>query len=306
MAFTTGVLIGIGETFEERVDTLLAIRDIQQEYGHIQEVIIQNFRAKAGTRMAGCAEPSPMEVARTVAVARLILGGDMNIQAPPNLNPPPIACFSKQGSMIGAGFLPSPATISIQKPLGRTSMLLRKHAGRRDSRWLNDWPSTTTLLIAMSSLLKTWLACSTASAELPPENLVNPIDDSSREVRRILDVALQGADISWQDALRLCETEGADLYATLAAADELRRRQVGDVVSYVINRNINFTNVCVKHCGFCALAGPIEMVKATFCRRMKFSAAHNRQFPWAPPKFVFKLDCRRISTDISISISPAR
>jgi FO synthase len=87
IAFTTGILIGIGETREERVDSLLAIRQLHEEYGHIQEVIIQNFRAKPGTRMAGCAEPDALEIARTVAVARLILGGRMNIQVPPNLNP---------------------------------------------------------------------------------------------------------------------------------------------------------------------------------------------------------------------------
>src|SRR5438876_5639539 len=87
IAFTTGILIGIGETPEERVDSLIAIRDLHEEYGHIQEVIIQNFRAKPGTRMQGCAEPDAVDIARTVAVTRLVLGGSMNIQVPPNLNP---------------------------------------------------------------------------------------------------------------------------------------------------------------------------------------------------------------------------
>lgn len=87
IVFTTGILIGIGETLEERVDSLIAIRDIQERYGHIQEVIIQNFRAKPQTPMAGAAEPEALDIARTVATARLILGGQMNIQVPPNLNP---------------------------------------------------------------------------------------------------------------------------------------------------------------------------------------------------------------------------
>jgi 7,8-didemethyl-8-hydroxy-5-deazariboflavin synthase CofG subunit len=87
IAFTTGILMGIGETREERIDSLLAIRDLHEAYGHIQEVIIQNFRAKPDTRMAGCAEPDTIEIARTVATARLIFGGNMNIQVPPNLNP---------------------------------------------------------------------------------------------------------------------------------------------------------------------------------------------------------------------------
>jgi 7,8-didemethyl-8-hydroxy-5-deazariboflavin synthase CofH subunit len=82
-------------------------------------------------------------------------------------------------------------------------------------------------------------------------NLFANID---RDVEAILSKALSEEEISWQDALRLCETNGRDFQATIAAADELRRRQVGEVVTYVINRNVNFTNVCVKHCGFCAFS----------------------------------------------------
>jgi 7,8-didemethyl-8-hydroxy-5-deazariboflavin synthase CofG subunit len=84
--FTTGILIGIGETREERVDSLLAIRDVHTRYGHIQEVIVQNFRAKASTPMAAHPEPDMEDMLRTVAVARLVLGGEMNLQAPPNLS----------------------------------------------------------------------------------------------------------------------------------------------------------------------------------------------------------------------------
>jgi len=84
--FTTGILLGIGETLSERVASLAAIRDLHRTYGHIQEVIIQNFRAKAATPMAARPEPASVDTARTIAVARLLLG-DMNIQAPPNLSP---------------------------------------------------------------------------------------------------------------------------------------------------------------------------------------------------------------------------
>jgi len=87
IAFTTGILIGIGETRDEIVDSLIAIREIHEKYGHIQEVIIQNFRAKPGTRMEEFPEPDALEIARIVATARLLLGGSMNIQVPPNLNP---------------------------------------------------------------------------------------------------------------------------------------------------------------------------------------------------------------------------
>jgi len=85
MAFTTGILIGIGETAEERVDALLTIHALNRKYGHIQEVIVQPFRAKPNIRMAQAPEPSTEELERTIAVARLILGGEMNIQSPPNL-----------------------------------------------------------------------------------------------------------------------------------------------------------------------------------------------------------------------------
>jgi FO synthase len=85
--FTTGILIGIGETPEERVDALFAIADLQRAHGHIQEVIVQNFRAKDGIPMADTPEPTGADMARAVAIARLVLGGDMNVQAPPNLNP---------------------------------------------------------------------------------------------------------------------------------------------------------------------------------------------------------------------------
>ena len=85
MAFTTGILIGIGETAEERVDALLAIRGAHERHGHIQEVIIQPFRAKPDIRMAQAPEPSNEDLQRTIGVARLILGGEMNIQSPPNL-----------------------------------------------------------------------------------------------------------------------------------------------------------------------------------------------------------------------------
>jgi FO synthase len=95
--FTTGILIGIGETPRERVDALLAIRDLHERYGHVQEVIIQNFRAKPRIPMREAPEPTQAELLRTLGVARLVLGGDMNIQAPPNLSP------GAYGSLLAAG-----------------------------------------------------------------------------------------------------------------------------------------------------------------------------------------------------------
>src|SRR5204862_4270722 len=86
LPFTSGILIGIGETRRERILSLLALRDLHERYGHLQEIIVQNFRAKPGTRMAGAAEPPLEDLLWTAAVARLVLGAAMNIQIPPNLS----------------------------------------------------------------------------------------------------------------------------------------------------------------------------------------------------------------------------
>jgi 7,8-didemethyl-8-hydroxy-5-deazariboflavin synthase CofG subunit len=114
--FTTGILIGIGETLEERVDTLIAIREMHEEYGHIQEVIVQNFRAKTGTPMARWPEPSREEMLRTLAVARLLMPG-MNIQAPPNLSDPHYADLLDGGINDWGGVSPlTPDFINPEKP----------------------------------------------------------------------------------------------------------------------------------------------------------------------------------------------
>ena len=112
--FTTGILIGIGETFAERVEALCAIRDLHERYGHIQEVIIQNFRAKPGIPMQASPEPALLDFLRTIAVARLILGGEMNIQAPPNLTPEQYQLLLMAGINDWGGI--SPLTIDFINP----------------------------------------------------------------------------------------------------------------------------------------------------------------------------------------------
>jgi 7,8-didemethyl-8-hydroxy-5-deazariboflavin synthase CofG subunit len=114
--FTTGILIGIGETLEERVDSLIAIRELHEKHGHIQEVIIQNFRAKSGTPMANCPEPDRGEMLRTLAVARLLMP-QMNIQAPPNLSDPYYADLLDGGINDWGGVSPlTPDFINPEKP----------------------------------------------------------------------------------------------------------------------------------------------------------------------------------------------
>jgi FO synthase len=104
--FTTGILIGIGETAAERAESLVAIRDVHERHGHIQEVIIQNFRAKPGIPMANAPEPGEIEMARAIATARLVLGGAMNVQAPPNLSPHDIELFLRAGINDWGGISP--------------------------------------------------------------------------------------------------------------------------------------------------------------------------------------------------------
>ena len=115
--FTTGILIGIGETLRERVDALFAIRDLHERWGHVQEVIIQNFRAKPGIPMKDAPEPTLDELLRTLAVARLVLGPDMNIQAPPNLSPGVYARLLAAGLNDWGGVSPlTPDHINPEKP----------------------------------------------------------------------------------------------------------------------------------------------------------------------------------------------
>jgi FO synthase len=124
--FTTGILIGIGETFEERVDSLIAIRDLHEKYGHIQEVIIQNFRAKPGTPMAQWPEPTREDMLRTIAVARLLMP-DMNIQAPPNLSDPHYPDLLDAGINDWGGVSPlTPDFINPEKPWPHLEDLRRK------------------------------------------------------------------------------------------------------------------------------------------------------------------------------------
>ncbi|MFH1327492.1 MAG: 7,8-didemethyl-8-hydroxy-5-deazariboflavin synthase CofG [Candidatus Bathyarchaeota archaeon] len=114
VAFTTGLLIGIGETLEERIDSLFAIKNIHEKYGHIQEIIIQSFRAKKGIQMERDHEPTTLDIVRTVSVARLIFGGGMNIQVPPNLNPKGCGLFLLTGANDWGGI--SPVTIDYINP----------------------------------------------------------------------------------------------------------------------------------------------------------------------------------------------
>ncbi len=125
--FTSGILIGIGETRAERLDALLALRDLHRRYGHLQEIIVQNFRAKADTRMAGAAEPHMDELAWTIALARLVFGPQMNIQAPPNLSGPGFGRLIQAGLNDWGGVSPvTPDHVNPEAPWPQIDILRRE------------------------------------------------------------------------------------------------------------------------------------------------------------------------------------
>jgi FO synthase len=128
--FTTGILIGIGETHAERVDALVAIRDLHERYGHIQEVIVQNFRRKPGIPMHCHTEPSMGDLLRTAAVARLLLGSEMNIQVPPNLSDADFARLPASGINDWGGISPlTPDHINPERPWPGLTALRRATEG---------------------------------------------------------------------------------------------------------------------------------------------------------------------------------
>src|SRR5262245_44005837 len=142
--FTTGILIGIGETREERIDSLLAIRSIHEEFGHIQEVIVQNFRAKQGTRMAEAPEPDLDDLMWTLAMARIVFGTEMNLQAPPNLTPEIYARLVSAGLNDWGGVSPvTPDHVNPEAPWPHLDRLRQQteRAGKQLVERLAVYPS---------------------------------------------------------------------------------------------------------------------------------------------------------------------
>jgi len=290
--FTTGLLIGIGETRGERIDALLAIRSLQRRFGHIQEVIIQNFRAKPGTRMAEAPEPSLEEHLWTIAVARLLLGPDMSIQAPPNLRPGALAALVRAGVNDWGGV--SPVTVDHVNPeapwphleslaaqtraAGR--VLLERLAitppyVREAGRWVDASLRTAVIRRADSRGRARVAGWHAGSADPVPESAGEWLTDAasgdsgtaaSAMVQRLLDRARRGEDLNEREVVTLFQAEDSDLAAVLRAADALREETVGPTVTYVVNRNINYTNICLYHCGFCAFSksGPKSLRGAAY------------------------------------------
>jgi FO synthase len=313
--FTTGILVGIGETPRERAESLLAIREAHRRYRHIQEVIVQNFRAKPGTAMHAATEPSEEEFLAVVAAARVVLGPRTHLQAPPNLSEP-----EQQLRLLDAGIddwggvspltpdhvnpeRPWPQILTLAARTAERGLELRERltiypefalrpdpylAGKmrapvaalmgedglaapdtlaRAIAWQDPdvvWkPRQIALTFAKDPAagLREDAAAVYGDLDLLENDVTRRWADQQVSAERLdadIKVALHAAErhrpITDDQALALFRTEGPALEALCRVADDLRREAVGDDVTYVVNRNINFTNVCYVGCRFCAFA----------------------------------------------------
>ncbi len=317
--FTTGILIGIGETLDERADSLFAIRRTAREYGHVQEVIVQNFRAKPDTAMRAMPDAEVHDLAATIAVARLVLGPKARIQAPPNLIGGEYDLMLRAGIDDWGGVSPvTPDHVNPERPWPHLDELAARTAAagfvlrerltiypeyvRRGDPWLD--PRLAAHVAALADP-DTGLAVESARPRgLPwqePDDVPGgridlhaTIDTEGRTADRRSDfdsvygdwsavaaqarrtgaatgprldsAVLTGLRLAATDpaavllpahesaALALLECDGTALDELVRLADDLRRDTVGEDVTYVVNRNINFTNVCYVGCRFCAFA----------------------------------------------------
>jgi len=255
--FTTGLLIGIGETREERLATIDAIAAAHAAHGHVQEVIVQNFRAWPGTKMEAAPEPPVEELLWTIACARLILPADVAVQAPPNLTGDFEVLLDAGIDDFGGV---SPVTIDHVNPDAPWPEveLLRSACSKRglelaprltvyprflDGAWLDPRVLPRALRVADSLSLAReddWSAGETATVPFVARRDALPLDTQD--------------ELGESEIVRLFAARGEERQRVLARADQLRREVNGDVVTYVVTRNVQYTNVCYFRCGFCAFS----------------------------------------------------
>ena len=306
--FTTGILVGIGETLRDRVDSILAIRATHRRHGHVQEVIVQNFRAKDDTAMRATPDADLEDYLATIAVTRLLLGPRMRVQAPPNL-----VDLAETGLLLRAGVDDwggvSPLTpdhVNPERPWPQVDELARMteaggfvlrerltaHPPYLAEPWLDPRLSAHVAALAADDGLASdvlpkglpWQEPDGGLASTGRTDLHATVDTTGRTADRRSDFddvygdwsALQvpaqlprlhhdvaaalrvardrPAALTAEQALALITADGHELDAVCALADDVRRDTVGDDVTYVVNRNVNFTNVCYTGCRFCAFA----------------------------------------------------
>ena len=275
--FTSGILIGIGETRRERIEALLALRNIHLRFGHLQEVIIQNFRAKPNTLMANAPEPDLDELLWTIAVARIVFGPKMNIQAPPNLSPGVLPQIVAAGINDWGGVSPlTPDFVNPEAPwphldnLARETEVAGKFLEQRltiypgyavdGERWMEP-PIRSAVLRQMDSdgfaRRDNWapgeeLGVPAVEARLLSSTAVT--EAVSPDIRELVARCERREALDEEEITLLFSSRGADFSFIAQRADALRRKVMGDQVSYVVNRNINYTNVCYFKCQFCAFS----------------------------------------------------
>jgi FO synthase len=271
--FTSGILIGIGETRRERIESMLALRSLHARYGHLQEIIVQNFRAKPGTAMADAPEPTLDDHLWTIAMARLVFAPEMSIQAPPNLNSAALEGLLAAGINDWGGVSPvTPDHVNPEAPwpqLERLRSATRAAGGelvarlpvyppfvRESARWLAPEIRPSVLARCDAEGLARedgWIA-GAVSTSVPSRAATNGVQSSNGELETIVKRARDGRKLEEDEILRLFSARGREVQAICHNADELRREVNGDRVTYVVNRNVNYTNVCYFHCRFCAFS----------------------------------------------------
>src|SRR4029453_3602873 len=275
--FTTGILVGIGETRAERIDALVAIAASHARHGHVQEVIVQNFLPKAGTAMHRAPACDTDEMLWSVAAARLILGPAMHIQAPPNLS-------DDLGALLDAGIDDwggvSPVTIDHVNPERPWPALDRLRTAteasgkalaprltvypeyvRDPDRWIHGDVRFPVLLRSDAEGLAREYPWSAGGTEQPPVLL--PVGTPARAggpVGEVLDGVIAREEVGVDEIATLLSARGPELARVAEVADDLRSEAVGDVVTFVRNRNINYTNICTFKCRFCGFSkGPLSL-----------------------------------------------
>ncbi len=270
--FTSGILIGIGETRVERIESLLALRELHEVDGHIQEIIIQNFRRKPGTKMHNADEPSLADHLWTIAMARIIFGKDMHIQAPPNLMPDALPQMLQAGIDDWGGVSPvtpdhvnpearwpelaklSTATESMGKQLVARLPIYPGYLQEMDT-WLDKSLHTPVFrCIDSEAYARTdnWIPGS--DSKVPEWHMSGSAIQVKSGISALIDKAGAGVRLDEAEIARLFSVRGRQFQDVCLAADRLREDVSGDAVSYVINRNISYTNICYFDCGFCAFS----------------------------------------------------
>lgn len=277
--FTTGILIGIGETRLERIESLLAIRDLHDRYGHIQEVIVQNFVPKPDTKMRDVPAADLTDLLWTIAMARIILDPSISIQAPPNLNMQGMRELVAAGLNDWGGVSPlTPDYVNPEKPWPHVDQLAEEtdRAGfhlkerltlypayvQNAEKWLDPKVDTYVMRFADGGGLgreDEWL---TGVSENVPDamqaltsSLPHPERVSSQVKTLLAELEADGAtNIPVVELGALFGAHGADYQAICSLADRKRTEQAGETVTFVVNRNINYTNICGYKCQFCAFS----------------------------------------------------